>query len=108
MDIAAVGTVRLASGGESVIEIAPSYQDGLLGIGPGDYVQVLYWMHELPSPARKRLQAHPRGLRSPMRPNPIGVSVVQVKRVEQDKLWVTGLDAHDGSPVVDIKAAPKG
>ena len=60
------------------------------------------------------LQVHPRGdpgqplrgvfaVRSPCRPNPIGVTTARVRRVEGNVLEVIGLDALDGSPVLDIK-----
>jgi tRNA (Thr-GGU) A37 N-methylase len=59
---------------------------------------------------------HPRGdgnlqsrgvfaLRSPQRPNPIGVTVVEVVDVERNVVLVRGLDAEDGTPVLDLKPA---
>ena len=116
MHVAPIGRARKGSGEESVLEIAPRVGDGLHGIAAGDHLQVLYWMHQLQSDARKALEAHPQGnrnrplkgvfgLRSPMRPNPIGVSTVRVTRVEQNRLFVSGLDAMDGSPIVDIKGS---
>jgi len=72
-------------------------------------------MHELGKAERRSLRVHPRGdiatprrgvfaLRSPMRPNPIGVSEVEVVEVRATGLVVIGLDARDGSPLIDIKA----
>ena len=115
MNIEAIGKVRMISSNESALEIDPAFKDGLHGIALGDRLQVLYWMHELDTDARKVLKVHPRGdetrplkgvfgVRSPMRPNPIGVSSVQVARIEADCVVVTGLDAFDGSPVIDIKS----
>ena len=86
------------------------------GIEPGDRLDVLYWMHRLPAEKRRALKVHPQGderrplkgvfgLRSPMRPNPIGVSTVTVRRIEKGLLYVDPFDAFDGSPIVDIKAA---
>ena len=99
-----------------MVEIAPEYTDGLLGIKPGDRLDVLYWMHKLDAAKRDLLQVHPRGdrsrplkgvfgLRSPMRPNPIGVTIVEVLRIERNRVFVSGLDALDGAPVVDMKSA---
>lgn len=116
MNIRRIGTVRILSAEESVLEILPVYQEGLSGIGAGDRLQILYWMHKLESGNRHRLVVHPRGdrtrslkgvfaLRSPARPNPIGVSEVQVRRLTGSHISVGGLDALDGSPIVDIKAA---
>ena len=118
MNVRPIGKVRALTEGESVLEIDPAYKDGLHGITAGDHLQVLYWMHKLESPARKILQAHPRGdrsrplkgvfnLRSPMRPNPIGVSVVRVTRIEGNRIFVLDLDALDGSPLLDIKASAR-
>lgn len=115
MDIEAIGKVRMLSSNESALEIAPRLKDGLHGISAGDCLQVLYWMHKLDAEARHVLKVHPRGdqtrslkgvfgVRSPMRPNPIGVSSVRVARIEANRIVVTGLDASDGSPVIDIKA----
>ena len=112
-----IGTVRRRADGSSVLEVREEFQEGLLGIAPGDRIQVLYWMHKLNPQARRRLQVHPRGdtscplagvftVRSPMRPNPIGVSNVQVQAVEGNEIVVAGLDALDGSPVLDIKGLP--
>ena len=116
MQIVPVGEVRRISEAESIIKILPKYGDGLHRVAAGDWLDVLYWMHKLDPDRRKLLKVHPRGdmsrplkgvfgLRSPMRPNPIGVTTVRVKRVEQDALLVAALDAEDGSPVIDIKAA---
>jgi tRNA-Thr(GGU) m(6)t(6)A37 methyltransferase TsaA len=113
-----IGTVRKRTTDWSVLELRPELEEGLHGIRPGDWVQVLYWMHELEPDARRTLKVHPQGdpdrpltgvfgLRSPMRPNPIGVSNVQVTEVESNRLFVTMLDALDGSPVIDIKCSTK-
>jgi tRNA-Thr(GGU) m(6)t(6)A37 methyltransferase TsaA len=102
-----------------LIELLSAFQEGLHGIVPGDRLDVLYWMHRLEPDRRAMLKVHPRGdasrpikgvfgLRSPMRPNPIGVSGVAVLRIEGTKLYVTPFDAKDGSPIVDIKAGKKG
>ena len=116
MEIQPIGRVRQLSDAESVIELAPEHLDGLHGVRAGDRVQILYWMHKLGRAERKLLQVHPRGdrrrslkgvfgLRSPMRPNPIGVTVVEVVGIDGAGLFVKGLDALDGSPVIDVKGA---
>jgi tRNA-Thr(GGU) m(6)t(6)A37 methyltransferase TsaA len=49
---------------------------------------------------------HPRGLfatRAPVRPNPIGLSVVHLRAIEHDGLFVDGVDMLDGTPLLDIK-----
>jgi len=115
----AIGQVHEAEQGLKQVEVFPPFEQGLVGLEDGEHVLVLYWMHELPEEARRTLLAHPRGetsrpkqgvftLRSPMRPNPIGITRVRVVKREGRFLTVEGLDAHDGSPVVDIKWAGKG
>ncbi len=112
-----IGTVRKSSDGSCLLELKPRLQDGLDGLKAGDEIQVLYWMHKLTEEQRGILKVHPRGdrsrplrgvfaLRSPMRPNPIGVSVTRIQEVRGCRLVVEDLDALDGSPVIDIKAAP--
>jgi tRNA-Thr(GGU) m(6)t(6)A37 methyltransferase TsaA len=93
------------------ILLDPALADGLLGLEAGSDVVVLYYLHRS---AGYDLHLHPRGdpdrplrgvfvTRSPRRPNPIGVTTVRVRRVEGNVLEVVGLDALDGSPVLDIK-----
>ena len=89
----------------------PALTEGLLGLEPGSDVVVLFYCHRSTG---YDLQVHPRGdpsrplrgvfaVRSPRRPNPIGVTTVRVQRVEGHVLEVVGLDALDGSPVLDVK-----
>jgi tRNA-Thr(GGU) m(6)t(6)A37 methyltransferase TsaA len=86
---------------------------GLLGIGIGDELIVLTWLHLA---ERNTLRVHPRGdlsrpitgvfaTRSPDRPNPIGLHRVSVLEVREQKLRVAPLEAIDGTPIVDIKPA---
>jgi len=95
----------------SRIVLDPALTDGLLGLGPGSDIVVLYYFHRS---SGYDLQVHPRGdpgrplrgvfaVRSPRRPNPIGVTTARVRRVEGNVLEVVGLDALDRSPVLDIK-----
>lgn len=113
MDIQPIGFVHQEPD-RSRVAVLPPYADALLGIEELTSVQILYWMHRLSHDDRSRLQVHPRGdrtralrgvfaLRSPMRPNPIGSSVVELVGREGLDLIVKGLDALDGSPVIDIK-----
>jgi len=93
------------------IRVEPAFTEGLLGLEPGDDILVLYYLHQS---SGHSLQLHPRGdptrelrgvfaTRSPNRPTPIAVTSGRVERVEDNILTVTGLDALDGSPVLDIK-----
>jgi tRNA-Thr(GGU) m(6)t(6)A37 methyltransferase TsaA len=90
---------------------APAVLDAIEGIRPGDEVIVLTWLDRA---RRDVLRVHPRGdvsraeqgvfsTRSPHRPNPIGLHRVEVTSVEPDRLRVRGLEAVDGTPIVDVK-----
>jgi len=111
-----IGTVHRLPDETCRLDLDRKFAEGLLGVEPGMRLDVLYWMHELSEEKRRQLQCHPRGdrsrpirgvfaLRSPMRPNPIGVTTVEVLEVDGTTLRVSGLDAEDGSPVIDLKMA---
>lgn len=91
------------------IEVDAPWREGLKGLEKFEYVQVLYWMHEarrdlvLQSPKHNGETAGTFALRSPVRPNPIAVSVVRLVGIEPGVLLVRGLDCLDGTPLVDIK-----
>ena len=108
-----IGVVRRRDNGQ-FISVHPPHRDGLLCIETAKKLQVLYWMHRLDNADRKIHTAHPMGerdrpergvfaLRSPMRPNPIGSTVVDLIERTDEGVLVRGLDALDGSPVIDIK-----
>ena len=94
---------------ECTIEVFEAYESGLLDIDRCTHLYVLYWQHK---GDRKILQTRTpwgpeiRGVfstRSPNRPNPIGLCVVDLMEREGRILKVKGLDALDGSPLIDIK-----
>ena len=110
-----IGTIDKTSRKDIMkITVYPEYAEGLDGIEELDYIYVLYWMNRLSEKDRKILKVHPRGdvnkplrgvfsLRSPMRPNPIGLTRVKLVKREGNILYVKGLDAPPKSPVIDIK-----
>ena len=88
---------------------------GLKGLEPGRQVMVVFHFHRAP-PGQYDLCQHPRGdssrprrgvfaLCSPHRPNPIGVTVVDLVAIEGNVLRVRGLDAINDTPVLDLKPA---
>ncbi len=93
------------------IEIYPAYQRALNTLGLFEYIIVLFHFHEVERwqpvvnpPAADH--THDFGLfstRSPKRPNPIGLSIVKLERIENGVLYVSGVDAFDGTPVLYIK-----
>lgn len=98
---------------EAEIEINPELNEVLDGIEGFSHIIVLYWMH-LASFDKKHLKTHPMGrkdvpvqglfaVRTPFRPNPIGKATVRLLERRGNILKVRGLDALDGSPVLDIK-----
>ncbi len=98
---------------ESQIILAPTLVEGLQGLEVGQQIVVIFHFHRSQGYA---LRQHPRGdesrpprgvfaLRSPQRPNPIGVTVVDLLAVEGNVLRVRGLDAINGTPVLDLKPA---
>ena len=93
------------------IVFEPSVLGGLDGLEAGAEILVLTWLHRA---HRDVLRVHPRGdtaraehgvfaTRSPDRPNPIGLHRVWILAIGRDRLRVSGLEAIDGTPVVDVK-----
>jgi tRNA (adenine37-N6)-methyltransferase len=98
---------------ESQIILDPILVDGLFGLEVGQKIMVVFHFHRAQS---YQLRQHPRGdvnrpkrgvfaLRSPHRPNPIGVTVVDLVGIEGNVLRVRGLDAINKTPVLDLKPA---
>jgi tRNA-Thr(GGU) m(6)t(6)A37 methyltransferase TsaA len=98
---------------ESRIILDSGLEGGLQGLEPGQQVMVVYYFDRIKD---FELLQHPRGdplrprrgvftLRSPRRPNPIGVTVVELLAIDNNVLTVKGLDAFDGTPVLDLKPA---
>ena len=98
-----------AKGTEAIIEIFPQFSEGLTDLEHFSHIYILFDLHL----AQKKelmvvpfLDNKPHGIfatRSPGRPNSIGISVVILDRIENNKLHVKNIDILDGSPVLDIK-----
>jgi tRNA-Thr(GGU) m(6)t(6)A37 methyltransferase TsaA len=93
------------------IEILPEYQEGLYRVMENDRLLVLFLFDRS---ERVDLLVHPRGdpnspivgvfsSRSPNRPNHIGTTVATLVKIDGNVLTVEGLDAWEGTPVIDIK-----
>lgn len=91
--------------------ILPEYEAALAGMAAGDRIVVLTWLHVAD---RATLSVHPRddparepigvfATRSPDRPNPVGLHEVTVVAVDGTRITVDGLEAFDGTPVIDLK-----
>jgi len=96
-------------GNACTVEIDPRYEPALKDVAGCSHLIVLYWMSEARRDLVQQMPKHvtePRGtfaLRSPVRPNPIALSVVRLLRIEGTTLTVVGLDCLDGTPLLDIK-----
>lgn len=93
---------------ESVIEVHPDYEEGLFEIETNNFLQVLFYLHlsegyELVSPRRHGDERGVFASRSPHRPSPVGATVVELLERNENELKVQGLDAVNGTPVIDIK-----
>jgi tRNA-Thr(GGU) m(6)t(6)A37 methyltransferase TsaA len=99
---------------ESTIEIAPGLAPALRGLEQFSHALVVFLMHVEDLSEAPTLVRRPRGRddmpmlgvfaqRGRMRPNPIGVTPVEIVSVAQDSVVVRGLDALDGTPVLDLK-----
>jgi tRNA-Thr(GGU) m(6)t(6)A37 methyltransferase TsaA len=102
--------------GEIVSEIVvdSDLTEALDNLDEFSHLIVLYWMHQLPAGRQLPLKVHPMGkselplvgrfaTRSPSRPNPVGQATVRLLERRDNILKVKGLDAIDGTPVIDIK-----
>lgn len=110
-----VGVVDKIVGDEAVIKIFQEFCEALKGVEDYSHLIILYWMHLRASEEdRRTLLVYPRrhavnvltgvfACRSPSRPNPIGLCVVELVKREGCALTVKGLDALEKSPIIDIK-----
>lgn len=98
----------------SEIVVNEDLQEGLDDIEEHSHAIIVYWLDRIPEEKREVLKVRPMGdpslpivgvfaTRSPVRPNPIGIQMVEILSREGNILKVRGLDALDGSPVLDIK-----
>lgn len=97
---------------EGTLVIDEEYSEGLRDIGPGQRIVVIFHFHRSPgfSPEYLRQTSGQDGreagvfsLCSPIRPNPVGMSVLEVLGVRGANVEVRRLDALDGTPILDIK-----
>jgi tRNA (adenine37-N6)-methyltransferase len=95
----------------ATVEIRAQYRQGLQGLGATSHIAILTWLHHAP---RNLIVQRPRhaleskgtfALRSPARPNPIGLHIVKLLSVDpvEGILSLDAIDVLDETPVVDIK-----
>ena len=99
---------------ESTIVLEPALRPGLRGLGDFSHLIVVTLLHAASFDPARHLQRHPRGRvelpklgifaqRAKDRPNPIGITCVPIAAVVEEGVRVRGLDAIDGTPVLDLK-----
>ncbi|OHB51198.1 MAG: tRNA (N6-threonylcarbamoyladenosine(37)-N6)-methyltransferase TrmO [Planctomycetes bacterium GWF2_41_51] len=84
------------------------YTKGLMDLDKFSHIMVIFHLHLVTS---KELVSHPPWDKklgifstcSPYRPNPIGISIVKLNKIRKNKLYISGIDMADGTPVLDIK-----
>ena len=98
----------------SEIVLRPDLTPALNGLDEFSHIFVIYWLHEVSAQQRCILKVHPRGrrelpllgvfaTRTSLRPNPIGLTITELMGIERNVVTVRGLDAYDGTPVLDLK-----
>ncbi len=123
MTLKAIGVVRNGirqppkQGWENVVSdivVNSSLTEALDNLDEFSHIIILYWMHQARTASQLPMKIHPRGnqelplvglfaTRSPNRPNPVGKATVRLLKHQGNILKVKGLDAVDGTPVIDIK-----
>ena len=117
-----IGVVKTTAIGDEVrdktrtsqLVIQEDLTAALDGIDGFSHFFVLFWLHKTSADQRKLLKVRPRrrkdmpllgifATRTMTRPNPVGLTLVELIKVEGNVLTVRGLDAFDGTPVLDIK-----
>ena len=99
--------------GEFILEVKKEYEPALNGLEKYDYLIVIFYLDEIDE-EKPQLIINPtystsnkkRGLfatRTPNRPNKIGLSTVGLKYIEKNKIYITGIDAINNTPILDIK-----
>jgi tRNA-Thr(GGU) m(6)t(6)A37 methyltransferase TsaA len=111
-----IGVVEKADErGIATLRIFDDFRDGLEGLDAYSHIIILYWFHLRDTEKERSVlkvvpRRHPGApkvgvftSRSPSRPNPIGLCVAELVELEGNVLSVKGLDALEGSPIIDIK-----
>ncbi len=95
--------------GPGTVEVFPEFAPGLQDLEGFSHVYLLYYLHKVCQSklvVTPFLDSQPRGIfatRGPSRPNPLGLSLVELVRVEENLLVVQGIDVLDETPLLDIK-----
>ena len=94
---------------EAFIELNDEYVEGLKDLDEFSHVILLYYLHKsdkVTISGKPFLEDTPHGIfaiRSPHRPNHIGMSIIKIQKIDGNKLYFTEVDMIDGTPLLDIK-----
>ncbi len=108
----AEGTPIQPKGAEGIggeVEIYPEYSEGLKDLEGFSHIILIYHFHrneETSLQVKPYMDDEKHGvfaMRGPSRPNPIGISVVKLEKIEDNRLIVENVDILDGTPLLDIK-----
>jgi tRNA-Thr(GGU) m(6)t(6)A37 methyltransferase TsaA len=107
---------------KATVEIFPEFEEALEGLDGYSHLFIISYLHKLRTDQIGFLKVKPRratrrgfspeerptlgvfALDSPTRPNPIGLTLVRLHKIDNRNLSVTGIDLFDGTPIIDIKA----
>jgi len=95
--------------GSGIVEIFPQFIDGLKDLEGFSHIYLLYHFHKISQlnlVVTPFLDKEPRGIfatRAPSRPNPIGLSLVELVRIENNFIYVERLDVLNMTPLLDVK-----
>ncbi len=122
IEVEPIGFVKRTSRDEDVkdrrlisrVVLKNELADGLDGVEEFSHVFIIFWLHKISDYEKTVLKVHPKGrvelppvgifaTRAPNRPNTIGLTLVELVKREENSLFVKGLDAFDGTPILDIK-----
>ena len=94
---------------KGLVEVFPEYIEGLKDLEGFSHIILIYHFHLVKKSLLRvipYMDDEPRGVfatRAPARPNPIGISIVKLIKIEKNKLYVEDIDIVDGTPLLDIK-----
>ena len=120
IQIRPIGFVERTSDNENVrdrdliskIVVNKDLNKALDGIEEFSHVYIIFWMHQISSPEKpvlhhpSKTDSLPVGIfatRAPIHPNPIGLSIVELVKIERNVLHIADVDMLDGTPLLDIK-----
>ncbi len=91
------------------VELFPEFAEGLEGLDNFSHIYLVFHFHQsegfslMQTTPRQHLHLGVFAIRSPKRPNGIGITIVKLKKIEGNKIYFSGADMINGTPLLDIK-----